>query len=450
VTDLVDRVEDLVARCAALSPAALGAEVLDHVGLVFADTVGVIAAGARSAEMRALAADPAFRLAPRPVPAAAARPLTATVRYGDPATVAWLNGTAGTFLELDEGYRPTGHPAIQVVPAALAVAEETHASGPALAAAVVAGYEVAARLFECFVLPPAMHPHGHFGGIGAATAVAMLRGRDPVALARIAATQPLLTGWEACYAGATARNTWCGHANRVGVLADNLHRAGLTGSFGAHLSVVEPYAVRPEALAEPLDPAAPRIRRNYLKFHSACALNHAALDAVRALDIEDPWAVERIEVTTVTANLRIDRHPAPNSLSTRFSLPYAVAAAMVTGSTAPAAFEWRPDVAEYARRVTVTAEPALDERWPAEAPARIRLHTAAGPREVTVGNPRGHHTRPAGRADVRNKFVTLLDSSPKLFDDLAALGGVDDCATLRFPLESGAERASQGPPRYVI
>jgi 2-methylcitrate dehydratase PrpD len=451
VGSLVDAVEGLVARAAALVPADLPGDVVAHVGLVFADSVGVMAAGARAPEVVALSADPSLGLSDGTTPVATSRTLGPAGRHGDPATVAWLNGTAGTFLELDEGFRPTGHPAIQVIPAALAVAEATRATGAELVAAIVAGYEVSARLFESFVLPKPMHPHGHFGAIGAATAVAMLTHSDPVALARIAATQPLLTGWDACYAGATARNTWAGHANRAGVLAGTLHRAGFTGSLASHLSVLASYSAGTGILGEPVEARTLRIRRNYFKLHSACALNHSSLDAVleawARAGPPDPWSVRRIEVTTVSANLRIDRPAEPNSLSTRFSLPYAIAAAVLTGSTAPASFEWDERVAEYAARVTVTADPAMDARWPAAAPARVRIRTATGSTEATVENPRGHSIRPVTRGELRAKFVSLLTNDVSQerdrcrqqralaadFDLLADLSLVSDCSTLRLP-----------------
>jgi len=438
-------VERLVERASALTPADLPGEALDHVGVIFADTVGVMTAGARSAEIVALAADPAANLVERPV-RGMARVLVPR-RYGHPANVAWLNGTAGTFLELDEGFRPTGHPAIHVIPAALAVAEAAGASGAQLAVAIAAGYEVAARLFESFALPRTMHPHGHFGGIGAATAVAMLRGTDAVALARIAATQPLLTGWEACYAGATARNTWAGHANRSGVIADALHRAGFTGSLASHLSVVAPYLANDAPLAEPVCGETLRIRKNYVKFHSACALNHSALDALLEawdqLDVRDPKTVRRIEVVTVSANLRIDRPAEPNALSTRFSLPYAIATSLLTGSTGPTSFDWDADVAEYAKRVTVRADPAMDATWPRKAPARVLIETERETRQATVDNPLGHHSRPVSPAELRHKFVSLLTDSSSTtgdrlaacFDGLADLRTIDDCSRMPLPVD---------------
>ena len=419
VGELTGRVERVVERAAALRPADLPRAVLDQVGLVVADTVGAIAAGARSPEISALLADPSLGR--------------------DPATVAWIRGTAGTFLELDEGFRPTGHPAVHVVPAALTTAEAVHATGAELAAAVAAGYEVAARMFESFLLPMAMHPHGHFGALGAATAVAMLHGHDPVEMVRLAATQPLLTGWSACYEGATARNTWAGHANRAGIQSAALHRAGFTGSLSSHLSVVAPYAVEPGGLRDPVHPATLRISRNYFKLHSACALTHTALDAtVRAwseLD-RDVGAIERIEVATVANNLRVDRLPRPNALSTRFSLPYAVATAIVTGETGPGSFEWRADVAELAARVHVTADPDLDALWPGAAPARVRIVSTSGTVEHQVDNPHGHHSDPATRDELRAKFERIAGPGA-VFDAISDLVVVADCAALALDLEFG-------------
>ncbi|TDC49997.1 MmgE/PrpD family protein [Jiangella ureilytica] len=426
---LVDLVERRVAEAAALRWDDLPDDVREHTGLVLADTIGVIAAGARSAEVGALASEPMLGLGP----AGPARTLAPGRPRGDPATVAWLNGTAGTVLELDEGFRPTGHPAIHLLPAALATAEAVHADGALLGAALVAGYEVAARLFESFRLPEPMHPHGHVGALGAATAVAMLRGDDPVALVRIAATQPLLTGWTACYEGATARHTWTGHANRAGVQASVLHRAGFTGALSSHVSVVAPYAADPGGLRDPVDPSTLRIRHNYLKLHSACALTHSALDAtVQAWSrlAGDPDEVAEVVVDTVRANLRVDRQAAPNALSTRFSLPYAVAAAIRTGGTGPDALEWRPDVAALAVRVRTRADPELDALWPGAAPARVLIRLASGATaKARVDNPHGHHRDPATRDELRAKFVRL-GGSAAIFDTLTGFAAVGDCAAL--------------------
>ena len=64
-----------------------------------------------------------------------------------PTGAAFVNSTATSILDLDDGHRgPLGHPGAAVIPSALAVAQETNASGLALLASVVAGYEVCTRV----------------------------------------------------------------------------------------------------------------------------------------------------------------------------------------------------------------------------------------------------------------------------------------------------------------
>jgi len=94
---------------------------------------------------------------------------------------------------------------------------------------VLAGYEVTSRLFQAIRLTYPVHPHGHFGAVGAAVAAALLTDADPVQAASIAGTTPLLPVWDACFDGATARNTYTGLAAQSGVTAADLARARTYG-----------------------------------------------------------------------------------------------------------------------------------------------------------------------------------------------------------------------------
>ncbi|WP_051580619.1 MmgE/PrpD family protein [Pseudonocardia acaciae] len=431
---LAEWIEQLARAACAVRLEDIGPEGAASIGLIVADTVGVIHAGARSPEMTKLIDHELARSAP-----GEASVLAPGGPRADAETAAWLNGSAVAFLEMDEGFRPTGHPAAHVVPAALAAAQAVGAPGARLVEAVAAGYEVAARLFEAFVFPKARHPHGHLGALGAATAVARIHGADPVPSVRIAATQPLLTGWDACYAGATARNLWIGHANRIGVAARAWADAGFTGATGSLAATVVDSLADPRPLTDsidPIDPADLRLRRNYFKLHSSCALAQGAIDATldaRArLGLTDPARLRSVEVATVTANMRIARQAEPNALSTRFSVPYAVAAALVHGEVGPAQMDWDPKVAELAERVSVTLDEDLDARWPTAAPARVTLATDAGTAEATVLNPKGHHANPATPAELEDKFA-LLTGSRASFRALAALADQENCADLPLP-----------------
>jgi len=393
----------------------------------------VIMAGATRPEVIALVAGDSLLF--EPLGRGTAQVLAPQLPGADPATAAFVNGTAGTFLELDEGYRPTGHPAVHVLPAALAAAQSLHRSGVELVEAFLAGYEVSARLFESYQLTYPLHPHGHLGAIGAAVAVARLRRAEAGEPALIAATLPLLSTWQACYEGATARNAYAGTAAAMGILANRLAAAGFTGSaksFGVAFGEMVGRLVNAEPLDEPIDVGELRLARDYLKFHSACALSHSALDAVLELGPMDPGDVVRIEVETVANNQKIARQAADNDLSTRFSLPYAVAAAIVHGHTGPEAFIPDRRTAELARRVEVRVAADLEASWPLKAPARVIVQTRQGTRTRQVDNPRGHFSNPADANSLRMKFerLTWLKPPGPLYDRLLEIDSLADCAQL--------------------
>lgn len=400
---------------------------LERAGLIIADTLAVITAGARSPEMIKLTA---ARAGGGPATVLGSSGTTAP-----PEAAAFLNATAGTFIELDEGMRPTGHPAMHVVPAALAVAEQQGATGAALLRSVIAGYEVTSRLFTAFRLTYPVHPHGHFGAVGAAVAVAELLGSDPVEAARIASTTPLLPVWQPCYEGATVRNTYTGWANEIGVRSAALADAGFTGSaqaLEASYGQVAGTLVDPDALTAELDHDQLGIRRNYFKRHSACALSHAALDALLSEPLPPIDQIEGVRVETVQNNLKLDRLAHPNSLSGRFSLPYAVATAIVLGRTDVEAFAFRPEVATWSERVTIEAAEDLEECWPDAAPARVTVVTRDETITRRVDNPHGHHSDPLTADEVREKFeeLTGVPNDAGLWSRLTNLVEVDDCRSL--------------------
>jgi hypothetical protein len=101
-------------------PDFLNAAWLDKVEYtpLLADSIAVVACGAQEKEIKALVAKITIPFAP-----VVATVIGAGIRT-EPQKAALINGIAGTFTELDEGNRfARGHPAIHVIPAALAVAK---------------------------------------------------------------------------------------------------------------------------------------------------------------------------------------------------------------------------------------------------------------------------------------------------------------------------------------
>jgi 2-methylcitrate dehydratase PrpD len=144
---------------------------------VLADTLSVIAAGAQESEVKALEQ----RLVD-PKATQVASLIGSGIRT-ESFKAALINGTAGTFLELDEGNQfGRGHPGVHVVPAALAMAEEEHFSGRDLVTALVLGYEIGTRIGIACKIRMSMHPHGTWGTVGAAVAVGKLMGYGEAAM----------------------------------------------------------------------------------------------------------------------------------------------------------------------------------------------------------------------------------------------------------------------------
>lgn len=404
------------AFAATLTFADLPAEVVERTKRVIADSIGAIAAGMAEPEMRALL-DRLARLegtGPTPV-------IGATLSLS-PSNAAFMGGIAGTMLELDEGNQyARGHPGIHVVPAALATATRLGSDGRDVILAVALGYEIGARIGIASKLVVTMHPHGTWGTVGAALAVAKLHKADATDIAatiNIASSLGLTTSRKTMLEGATIRNSYAGFSNKLGLWAWEMMSSGLTGERDGVATIYDTVAAtdfRPEAMTEELGTRW-EIARNYFKRHAACRYTHAALDALGEIFGQsgpvDPRDVLGIEVETYVWAAQLD-DPEPRSmLAAKFSLPFALATTLVNGAATIAAFrdEARGDrvTRALANRVTVTEDPALTAMLPAARPARVTLRLADGRSFTALATTnRGDTENPYSASDVEAKFVEI-------------------------------------------
>jgi 2-methylcitrate dehydratase PrpD len=378
-----------------------------HAGLILADTLGAILAGQAQPEVRAMAA----RHATGGVPLLGTR-LAAPVPMA-----AFLTGFAGTAVELDEGnYAAGGHPAIHAVAPALAEAAARDASGEALLAAVIAGYEAGSRVGHAMRLRPAAHPHGTWGVIGAAAAVASLRGYNAArtrAALDLAASLGLATSATASLRGGSVRNAYAGAAAQNGVLAVDLLETGVTGEPGGIPVVFG------QVIGSSFDEAAHAaaegrwfILESFLKQASCCRETQGALEAVELLLAEsgiDPGWVAAIDVATfASAALLAERTPAA-PIAGRFSIPFTVATRLLRSHAWIDAFSAEaiadPATRALAAKVSVTEDPSYTARLPAERLCRLTLRMADGSvRERVVCGTPGDPDRPLPESALREKF----------------------------------------------
>ncbi len=283
------------------------------------------------------------------------------------------------------------------------------------------GYEIGARIGIASKLVVTMHPHGTWGTVGAALAVAKLHKADAADIAatiNIASSLGLTTSRKTMLEGATIRNSYAGFSNKLGLWAWEMMSSGLTGERDGVATVYDTVAAtdfRPEAMTEDLGTRW-EIARNYFKRHAACRYTHAALDALgeilEASGPVDPRDVLGIDVETYVWAAQLD-DPEPRSmLAAKFSLPFALATTLVNGAATIAAFrdEARGDrvTRALANRVTVTEDPALTAMLPAARPARVTLRLADGRSFTALATTnRGDTENPYSASDVEAKFVEI-------------------------------------------
>ena len=370
-----------------------------------------------------------------------------------------VNATAGVALEMDEGNRMGGgHPAIHVLPAALAVAEEVGARGRRFLEALIVGYEATSRIGSGVKVRPEVHSHGTWGTVGAAAATAKLLdfGPDMTCEAmNIACSMSPANTWTPCLEGATVRNLYPGRSGLQGIMAAQVAVCGFTGLqdgpadiYGSLLG----QSFDAAAVVDGLDPSGPlRVRQNYFKLHACCLYNHPVLDGVQHLMDREEFAAGEVASIRVEAPpvASIMTNPEPdNMLAAKFSLPYAVATAVVHGATDVTAFYpdrvKDPETRALARRVNVVADPEMDLRrydYPA-ARVSVSLHDGRTLTEsVTVHH--GDHRDPASRKELIDKFTFLTrdilgaDGARKVVEAVEELDTLEDIRELTALLRVG-------------
>jgi len=410
---------------------------------VIADSIPVIAAGMRTEEMGALVAR---QLANAPRGNAW---VIGTGQRANPFDAALLNGTAGTWLELDEGNLfAKGHPGIQVVPAAVAAAQDMRASGADLLLAVTLGYEVSARISRAANIRLSVHPHGTYGVIGAAIAVGKLKALNQPQmreLLNVAATMGMATSRKTLLEGSTVRNIYTGHSGYMGQMAVRLVEAGFTGESDGVQSiyggVLSDTFDRERVVAQLGEEWL--ITKSYFKLHCAGRYAHSAIDALEDALARtpgkqiDPSRIERIDVSAYSLAAMLNGKNITTSFGARFSVPFALASILYHGKSGLSSFDERavanPAVQNLVSRVFVTENLSYTAAFPEKqfCDVAISLTDASvikGRCEVTKGEPSNPH-KPE---ELQGKFFELgapawgKGVTQKLYDGLMNLEAISD------------------------
>ncbi len=415
----------------------------DRARWVIADSIPVVAAGMQQPEMKALVVKHLAQAAPGSAWVVGAGKRAAAL------DAALLNGTAGTWLELDEGnLSAKGHPGIQVVPAAVALAQEIGSSGADLLLAVALGYELSSRISRAAQVKLSVHPHGTYGVIGAAVAAAKLKrfsAAQMIELINSAATMGMATSRQTLLDGATVRNIFTGHSGYMGLMATRLIECGFTGEIDS------PATVYGKVLSDTFDPAKVidglgsewLITKSYFKLHPTGRYVHSTIDALDDLLARVPGGridvaqIERIEVRAYMLAAMLAGKNIVSSFGARFSVPFALASILVHGRSGLKSFDdaavANPQVQALAQRVDLQEDKSFTARYPAEQPVTVRIVLRGGVAYegrcvVTKGEP----TNPHQPEELTAKFFDLGEPvwgrvvTTKLYDGLMRLQAIQD------------------------
>jgi 2-methylcitrate dehydratase PrpD len=427
-----------------LRPEVLPEEVFDRARYFLLDYLAVTVRGSREESARCVQ-----RMIQRILPSAPATSCATVIGTSIrtlPVYAAFANGTASHGIEHDDTHSGGSiHLGTTMYSAALALAEAMpETASEEFLTAVVAGYEVAARL--AMALQPkeqyalGFHPTQTCGVFGAAITASRLMGLTAEqTLAAVGIAGSMAAGsMEFLAEGAWTKRIHPGLAARNGIEAAMLAAEGFTGPrriFEGRDGFLHAYSRNPvpERLLAGLGNSY-EILHTAVKPHSCCRYMQGPVDAVLDL-VRDhriqPSQIHRIEIAVLEAGWAIVAEPRdqkynPESVvDAQFSMPFGAAVAAICGAAGLDQFTLEqvrsPRVREMMRKVVLVKDPRLEETFPREWPARVSIQLEDGQTyERFVRFPKGDPENPLTWEEMRAKFRSLAGAvlSPERCDDV--------------------------------
>ena len=370
-----------------------------------------------------------------------------------PATgAAFVNGTAGHGLDFDDvSDGVNGHPSVTLVAPCLAVGEAVGASGQAVLAAFVAGFET-----ECYLTAPispdhyaaGWHATSTIGTFGAAAAAASLLDLDESRAAHainIAASMP--AGLKRNF-GTMTKPMHAGQAARSGVTAAYLADDGFTAdpdAIRASKGFIDLYG----GTDDPDFDATHVLGEEWaivkygvgVKKYPCCYFTHTGITAASRLVNEHDIDVDDVAAVDVRASRgagdALHNVDPETGLEGKFSMHYSIASAIARDRVGLAAFDDEniddPDVQAVREKVSFETDPTVSY---GSYTTTVTIETVdAESYSLTLDKPEGTHDNPLSEAELREKFLMCADRAvdreegERLYEainDLAAWDDVSD------------------------
>ena len=384
--------------------------------LIVADCLGAIIGGMAEPEIRALAES-------EDANSKNLFQILSTAEKVNDETVSFLFGTAGTVLEMDEGHQfAKGHPGMHVFPALLAAARNSEISGEGFLRAFIIGYDVGARIGLASNLNPNMHPHGTWGGLGAAASLAALHNMDTQQAneyLNIVSSLTLATSRKTMLEGATVRNSYTGVSNKMAHVGLMLLKAGFTGEQDGIKSIFSSVVSNKFDDKSAVELLGKRfeVSRNYFKLHACCRYNHADLDALWKIieqhsEVKNINQIEKIEVQSYNLAAELKDQNPRNVLACKFSVPFAIATTLANLDSGVLSFtesmRTNKNIQNLCQKVTIVEDKNMTGKLPNLRPADVYIQMANGSTfKAQVTTNRGDWQDPYSEEELKQKFISL-------------------------------------------
>lgn len=336
----------------------------------------------------------------------------------DLLSAAFLSGVTSVAVELDEGNQwSKGHPAVHVMPVLLLYAQQNpFYSGEQFLKDLIRAYEATTYFGRITSLKKELHAHGTWGVLGAATAYALAQNasvKELDSVLEIASTFASPTKWEAALEGSGIRNVYVGESLEGGIKAWYIMKSNFYAPKGNMKYVFS------NILGNSFDDQLEEndeffaIERNYYKQHAFCRYAHVPLETFQQLVVNQNINADQIEKVTVQTYERaatLERKVTENSLSSKFSIPFALASWYFLKRTDHQIFQEKKyldtTIRLLAQKIEVIHDPKLDENYPDIMPAIVSILLKDGTKyEHRLNNALGGPEEHLYYEDIENKFM---------------------------------------------
>lgn len=346
---------------------------------------------------------------------------------------AFVNAASSHGLEMDDSNtQACGHPAVAIIPATLAAAEEAGASGWDFITAVIWGYDAMVRVGRAVNqdnhFERGFHPTATVGIFGGTTAVSMIKKFSAEQLKNaLGIAGGFSAGNLECYAdGTLTKRLNPGHASMAAITATKLAAAGYRGPrwiFEGKCGFLHAYSddVNPEQMLKNLDYSEYGLMYTAFKPYASCKYTHAPIDCTikimknNGIQAEE---IEKISVDVVSMAVRAVVEPReikynpPVVGAAQFSLPYSVAVAALYGQASVDQFQPElltdPAVKAMMNRVEMEHTGAMDKYLPYVFASAVVIETKDGQKyEDLTTYTKGDPENPMSSEELKHKFFSL-------------------------------------------